>query len=111
MKLFLVSKTSHISVQDLFLQSSTTYFNPGCALNSSCSEMFEKIPRKRFVVKSFSSKVAGLNPATLLKKDFTKDVFWEFFVFRTAFVKNTSEQLELKSARVNQVLHKKLVSL
>ena len=48
-----VSKTSHVSVQDYL-------FNPGCTLKSSSSEMFEKFPRKAFVVKSFSSKVAGL---------------------------------------------------
>ena len=63
-----------------------------------CSYEFPKIHRKTPVPKSLFSKVAGLRPATLLKKSFCHSCFPVNFTkfLRTPFLQNTSGQMSPK---------------
>ena len=73
---------------------------PEVFCKKSCSKKFREIPRKTPVPESLFNKVAGLRPATLLKKRLWHRCFPGNFVkfLRTPFLQNTSGRLLLKVA-------------
>ena len=70
---------------------------PEAFCKKMCSWKFHKIHRKTPVPEAFFNKVAGLRPATLLKKRLWYMCFLVNFVKfpRTPFLKNRSERLLL----------------
>ena len=62
-----------------------------CSIKEGVPEKFAKFTRKHLCQSLFFNKIAGLKPATLLKRDSGTGVFAKFL--GTPFLQNTSRQL------------------